>query len=186
MSGIFTNFEFDQPLLPRASLGKSDALRAASTVFVDVADESTAAQVSRGGVPLGEIMINPEVVGSFLDELIVVRTKVVTQTIVPGTAVARGTAIDVVLANASDLPVRVVPGVHTAFQDLTMAELNDRFAGNAAVREIVKRRSTADELTAAERTTLATAFVADNVTIDDDNPVDGAFAGVKAAFTFQG
>ena len=97
-------------------------------MFVDVADEPTRADISRGGVPVGEILVDPEIVGSFLDDLVVVRTKVVTQSIAPGTAVARGTAIDIELANTRDLPVRVVPGVHTAFQDLTMVQLNDQFA----------------------------------------------------------
>ena len=158
----------------------------ASTVFVDVADEPTRADISRGGVPVGEILVDPEIVGSFLDDLVVVRTKVVTQSIAPGTAVARGTAIDIELANTRDLPVRVVPGVHTAFQDLTMVQLNDQFASNATVRDIVRRRTSAEDLTGAERETLTTAFQAANVPIDADNPVDSAFAGVKAAFTFQG
>jgi hypothetical protein len=158
----------------------------APTVFVDVAEEPTRAEVTRGGVPVGEIFVNPEIIGSFLDDLVVVQTKVVTQSIVPGTAVARGTAIDIALANTRDLPVRVVPGVHTAFQDLTMAQLNDQFATNAAVRDIIRRRPSAEDLTATERQNLETAFEAANVPIDDDNTVEAAFAGVKAAFTFQG
>lgn len=157
-----------------------------STVFVDVADESTRAEVSRGGIPVGEILVNPEIIGSFLDDLVVVQTKVVTQSVVPGTAVARGTAIDIILANASDLPVRVIPGVHAAFETLTMAQLNDQFAANTAVRDIVKRRTNPADLTTAERETLTTAFQAANVPIDTDNTVDAAFSGVKAAFTFQG
>jgi hypothetical protein len=157
-----------------------------STVFVDVAEEPTRAEVSRGGIPVGEIAVNAEIIGSFLDDLVIVQTKVVTQSIIPGTAVARGTAIDISLANTRDLPVAVVPGVHIAFQDLTMSQLNDRFAGNAAVRDIIKRRTGADDLTATERTSLTNAFQAADVPIDDDNTVDSAFAGVKAAFTFQG
>jgi hypothetical protein len=160
--------------------------RSSTTVFVDVAEEPTRAEVSRAGVPVGEIAVNAEIIGSFLDDLVVVQTKVVTQSIIPGTAVARGTAIDISLANTHDLPVRVVPGVHTAFENLTMSQLNDQFVGNATVRDIVKRRTSAEDLTAAERTSLTSAFAAANVPIDDDNTVDAAFAGVKAAFTFQG
>lgn len=164
----------------------ADLSRASSTVFVDVAEEPTRAEVTRGGIPVGEIAVNPEIIGSFLDDLVVVQTKVVTQSITPGTAVARGTAIDISLANTRDLPVAVVPNVHVAFQDLTMAQLNDRFAGNAAVRDIVKRRTSAEDLTATERASLTQAFQAADVPINDDNPVEAAFAGVKAAFTFQG
>jgi hypothetical protein len=164
----------------------ADIARASTTVFVDVAEQPTRAEVSRGGVPLGEIAIKPELITSFLDALPIVQTKIVTQSIVAGTAVARGTAIDISLANTRDLPVAVVPGVHTAFTDLTMAQLNDQWTGNAAVRDIVKRRTSADDLTAAERTTLTNAFQAANVTIDNTNTVDAAFTGIKAAFTFQG
>src|SRR3954470_16195243 len=110
----------------RTALRRATEVPRASTVFVDVAQESTLAKVSRAGVPLGEIRVKPEVVDSFLDQLAVVRTKVVTQTIAAGTPVARGTAIYIVIANASNLPVGVVPGVHTAFETLTMAELNDQ------------------------------------------------------------
>lgn len=158
----------------------------ASTIFVDVAEEPTRAEVSRGGIPLGEIAVRPEAITSFLDGLVVVQTKVVTQSIIAGTAVARGTAIDISLANTRNLPVAVLPGVHAAFTDLTMAQLNDQWADNATVRDIVKRRTSAQDLTATERTTLTSALQAGNVTIDDTNTVDAAFTGIKAAFTFQG
>jgi hypothetical protein len=170
----------------RRAATTADLARASTTVFVDVAQEATRAEVSRGGVPLGEIAVLPEAITSFLDALPIIQTKVVTQAIVAGTAVARGTAIDISLANTHDLPVAVVPGVHTAFADLTMAQLNDQWATNAPVRDIVKRRTSADDLTAAERTTLQNAFQAAHVTIDDNNTVDAAFTGIKAAFTFQG
>jgi hypothetical protein len=178
-----SDFEFVREATSRRT---AETTRASTTVFVDVAEEPTRAEVSRGGVPVGEIAVNPEIIGSYLDDLVIVQTKVVTQSIVPGTAVARGTAIDIQLANTRDLPVRVVPGVHSGFENLTMAQLNDQFAGNATIRDIVRRRTSADDLTAAERQTLTTAFQAADVPIDDDNPVDAAFAGVKAAFTFQG
>jgi hypothetical protein len=175
-----------QALSSAARRAASTELARASTIFVDVAEEPTRAEVSRGGVPLGEIAVRPEAITSFLDGLAVVQTKVVTQSIVAGTAVARGTAIDISLANTRDLPVAVLPNVHTAFSDLTMAQLNDQWAANATVRDIVKRRTSAEDLTATERTTLTNALQAANVTIDDTNTVDAAFTGIKAAFTFQG
>ena len=46
------------------------------------------------------------------------------------------------------------------------------------MRDIVRRRTSAEDLTGAERETLTTAFQAANVPIDADNPVDSAFAGV--------
>jgi hypothetical protein len=166
--------------------GAVAAFDRSSTVFVDVAESSTRAEVSRGGFALGEIAVNPERLGSFLDQLPVVQTKVVTQAIAPGTAVARGTTIDIVLANTGDLPVNVIPGIHQAFADLTMSQLHAQFADNAAVRDIVRLRTSADELTAADQEALSTALQTANVPIDTTNTVGSAFTAIQAAFTFQG
>jgi hypothetical protein len=171
---------------PRISVPAATAAQRASTVFVDVAQEPTRADISRGGFALGEVAVNPDLIASFLDDLQIVRTKVVSQAVLPGTAVARGTAIDLVLANPSDIPVRVIPGVHAAFQDLTMAQLNTQFVSNTAVRDIVRHASSADALTTAQRETLTTALQAANVPIDAENTVDAAFTGIQAAFTLMG
>jgi hypothetical protein len=158
----------------------------ASTVFVDVAEQATRAEVSRGGFALGEIAVNQDLLASFLDDLIVVQTKVVSQAVLAGTAVARGTAIDVVLANPSDLPVRVIPGSHAAFETLTMAQLHGQFAESSPVRDLVRRRTSAEELTTAERQTLTTALQQAEVPIDEENTLDAAFTSIQAAFTFLG
>jgi hypothetical protein len=164
----------------------SAAAPRASTVFVDVAQEPTRADISRGGFALGEVALNPDLVASFLDDLVVVRTKVVSQSILAGTAVARGTAIDVVMANPSTLPVNVIPGVHSAVTDLTMAQLNDQFAQNTAVRDIVRHTTTAEDLTTAQRQTLTTALQGADVPIDEEHTVDSAFTGIQAAFQLMG
>jgi hypothetical protein len=170
----------------RIGAAASAAAPRASTVFVDVAQEPTRADISRGGFALGEVALNPDLVASFLDDLVVVRTKVVSQSILAGTAVARGTAIDVVMANPSTLPVNVIPGVHSAFTDLTMAQLNDQFAQNTAVRDIVRHTTTAEDLTTAQRQTLTTALQGANVPIDEEHTVDSAFTGIQAAFQLMG
>src|SRR5262249_25336417 len=128
----------------------------------------------------------PDLIASFLDDLQVVRTKVVGQSLVPGTAVARGTAIDVVIANPSTIPLHVIPGVHSAFQNLTMAQLNDQFAQNKAVRDIVRHTTSAADLTTAQRETLTNALHQAEVPIDAENTVESAFTGIQAAFQFLG
>jgi hypothetical protein len=172
-----------------ARIGAAGALtgaQRASTVFVDVAQEPTRADISRGGFALGEVALNPDLVASFLDDLVIVRTKVVSQSILAGTAVARGTAIDVVMANPSNIPVNVIPGVHAAFTELTMAQLNDQFAGNTAVRDIVRHTTSAEDLTTAQRQTLTTALQSASIPVDEENTVDSAFAGIQAAFQLMG
>jgi hypothetical protein len=157
-----------------------------STVFVDVAEQATRAEISRGGFALGEVAVRPDLITTFLEDLVVIRTKVVSQSVVPGTAVARGTAIDVVIANPSEIPVRVIPNGHVQFENFTMAQLNERFAGNATVRDIIRRRTSPDELTASEKQTLTTAIQEQDVLIDEQNTVEQAFTSIQAAFTFLG
>jgi hypothetical protein len=171
---------------PRSSVQASASAQRAQTVFVDVSQAATRADISRGGFALGEVAVNPGLLASFLDGLQIVQTKVVSQSIATGTAVARGTTIDIVLANPSTIPVNVVPGVHSAFSDLTMAQLNDRFATNTAIKDIVRTTTSAGDLTTAQRDTLTTALQAANVPIDADHTVDSAFAGIQAAFTLMG
>ena len=70
----------------------AEARATATPVFVDVSEKATTAQVSRAGFNVGEILVRPDVLDGVLGTRPVVRTKVVSQSIVAGTAVARGTA----------------------------------------------------------------------------------------------
>jgi len=157
------------------------------TVPIDVGASTTKAEISRGGFALPELTIQPELIGSFLDDLIIVQTKVVTQTIAPGTSVAVGTSIDVVLTQTNDLPVAVIPNIHVAFEGATMAQLHDQFAESAVVRDILRTKTSAAELTNDDRVALRGALEAEQVTIGSapGETVDNAFTALQAAFTFQ-
>jgi len=181
-----SNFEIFRDFNTRPALTTRAAATAA--VFVDVSEKATTAEVTRGGFNLGEILIRPEVLDDILGTRPVVRTKVVSQSIVAGTAVARGTAIDIVITRTDDLPLTIVPGIHEAFTDLTVGALFGQFEQNAVVRDIVKRRNDVGQLTATEQTQLATALNASGIEIGTDttNDLTSAFTGLQAAFTFQG
>jgi len=188
-----SNFEFfaelDQAKTARtASTAKAASARAAAPIFVDVSEKATTAAVTRAGFNLGEIGIRPDVLDDVLTTRPIVRTKVVSQSIIAGTAVARGTAIDIVITRTDDLPLTIIPGIHTAFTELTVGELYTQFEQNAVVRDIVKRRTDATQLTATEQTQLATALTGSGVEVGTDttNDLTSAFAGLQAAFTFQG
>ncbi len=160
----------------------------AAPVFIDVSEKATTAEVTRGGFNLGEIAIRPDILDGILGSRVVVRTKIVSQSIVAGTAVARGTAIDIVLTRTDDLPITIVPGIHEAFADLTVGNVYSQFEQNAAVRDIVKRRTEVSQLTAAEETQLTAALDANGIQIGADatNNLNSAFTALQAAFTFQG
>lgn len=160
---------------------------AEQTIPIDVGASTTRADISRGGFSIAEIPISEELIGSFLDARPIVRTKVVTQSIAPGTAVAVGTAIDLIITATGDLPVNVVPGIHQAFTQFTMAQLNDQYAGDTRVRDILRTRSTAADLTSDDIATLTTVLNANNVPVSSEpgQTVGAAFTAIQAAFTFQ-
>lgn len=171
-----------------ATASAAAAAARAAPVFIDVSEKATTAAVTRGGFNVGEIGIRPDVLDGILGTRPVVRTKVVSQSIQPGTAVARGTAIDIVITRTDDLPLTIIPGIHQAFANLTVGALYTQFEQNAVVRDIVKRRTDVGQLTAAEQTQLATALDASGVQLGNEatNDLGAAFAGLQAAFTFQG
>ena len=158
------------------------------TIAVDVGASVTKADISRAGFNIPEIGVLEDRLGSFLDDRPVVATKVVSQSIAPGTAVALGTAIDVVLTATKDLPVAVIPGIHNAFATLTMAELHDRFVDDTRVRDVLRTRATADDLTTDDVALLTTVLGQQNVPVGNapGETVGSAFTALQAAFTFQG
>jgi hypothetical protein len=178
--GEFVPLRFESPFnLARANTERK--------VAIDVGASTTKAEITRGGFALPELSILPEIIGSFLDDRIIVRTKVVTQTIAPGTSVAVGTTIDVVLTQTNDLPIAVIPNIHTAFVGNTMAEVHSRFADKAVVRDILRTKGSAADLTADDRAALRTELEAERITIGNapGQTVDDAFTALQAAFTFQ-
>lgn len=176
------------PIRAEGLVNTSFANRTAERLVpIDVGASTTKAEISRGGFALPELTVQPELIGSFLDDLTIVQTKVVTQTIAPGTSVAVGTSIDVVLTQTNDLPVAVIPGIHVAFEGDTMAQLHDRFAESAVVRDILRTKTSPAELTNDDRTALRGALEAEQVTVGSapGETVDNAFTALQAAFTFQ-
>lgn len=157
-------------------------------IAIDVGASVTKAEISRAGFSVAEIPISAELIGSFLDARPVVATKVVTQSIAPGTAVAVGTAIDLIITNTADLPVNVVPGIHHALAGLTMAQVNEQFASDARVRDILRGRSSAADLTSDDVAVLTSVLQSHNVPVSNDpnQTVGSAFTAIQAAFTFQG
>jgi hypothetical protein len=169
------------------AIGASSFRRAERTIAIDIEESSTKAEISRGGFAVAEIAVNDAAVASFLDHLTIVQTKVVTQTIAAGVAVARGTAVDVVLAQTGNLPVVVIPGIHNAFADLTMAQLHTQFAAVPEVRDLVRTRTDASQLTSNELTTLTAALQTRNIPVGTGagETAQSAFTAIQAAFTFQ-
>jgi hypothetical protein len=187
-----SDFGFELPLVTRIKpslMGTSLRNRVdTQTIAIDVGASSTKAEISRGGFTIAEIPVNLEGITSYLDDKPVVATKVVTQNIAPGTAVAIGTSIDLVITSTADLPVRVVPGIHHAFESLTMAQLHAQFADDTRVRDILRTKATPADLDSDDIASLTAALADKQVTVGTGvgETVASAFTAMQAAFTFQG
>lgn len=137
-------------------------------VYVDVGSRKIESQIERDGVPIGVLAVNKAV----LDEAILVRpilkVKVVSQSVAPGTPVPVGTTVDLVMAPPGDLPVGVITGVHDAFKDI---KISDAFATLVSDNLLVNR--------------IVTHASEGQLSTDDTNAVRKIFTDAHAEVTDQ-
>jgi hypothetical protein len=172
-----------------AGVARFGAVRPATggTVFVELGDAVQKAQIARDGVGVPQVRIDPDVLAGLLAGRPKVVTKVVSQSVAPGTSVPKGTQVDVVLAEPFRLPAGVIRDIHVGLAQKTVGEVFDTFIrNNAAVRNVIARHDTADTLTDAERGVIQSAFSAQNVPITDQpgQTLNQAFSSLQGAFAF--
>ncbi len=158
-----------------------------STVFVEIRPSSVAAEVARAGSMLPAVAIDARIVDSVLDRLTPVATKVVSQSVAPGTAVPRGTAVDLVLARPGDLPGRIIPGIHEAFKVRTIGDIGQQLIeAQPTVKEIIRRKPVVTDLTEAERATVTNALAQSGVELSNVPGLDlaAAYTGLQAGYLF--
>jgi hypothetical protein len=160
-----------------------------STVFVELGEAAQTAQIARDGIGVAQIALNADA----LQNLIVGRpqliTKVVSQSIAPGTAVPRGTSVDVVLAQPGILPIDVIRDPHLALSGRTLGNVFETFIrDNAAVKNVLARNEQAATLSTADQGIIQAAFQAQQVPITEEpgHTIEQAFGSLQAAFTFGG
>lgn len=158
-----------------------------STVFVEIRPQSLAAEVARAGSLLPAVALDAKIVDSILDRLPPVTTKVVSQSVKPGDAVPRGTAVDLVLARPGDLPGRIIPGIHETFKGRSIGDIGlQLIEAQPAVKDIVRRKAAVADLTEAERATVTNALTQSGVEIVQAPGQDlaAAYAGLQAGYLF--
>jgi len=101
----------------------SVSVRAAapSTVFVELGEAAQTAQIARDGIGVAQVALNTEVLQDLIAGRPKLVTKVVSQSVAAGTAVPRGTAVDVVLAQPGVLPIDVIRDPHLSLSGRTGA-----------------------------------------------------------------
>lgn len=172
----------------RAAASDFRASRLARDVFVDVGTTNISSNISRNGVPVGPLAIDPGLLGTFIVDKPVLLVKVVSQSVAPGTPVPVGTTVNVVMARPFDLPIKVITGVHEAFKDLSVAQVFDKIVpGHPEVNGIVTR-AISDQVTPADTVAVKAIFSGAGVEITDEpgHDLDAALETLKAIKTFGG
>jgi hypothetical protein len=160
---------------------------APSTVFVELGEAAQKAQIARDGVSIAPIALNNDALQSLIVGRPQLVTKVVSQSVAPGTAVPRGTTVDVVLAQPGVLPIDVIRDPHVALSGRTLSNVYDTFIRESPdVRNVLARNESADTLSTADRAVIQQAFQSHEVPIDNTpgQTIDQAFGSLQAAFTF--
>lgn len=159
-------------------------------VFVDVGTTNILSNISRNGVPVGPLAIDPELLGNFIVDKPVLLVKVVSQSVAPGTPVPVGTTINVVMARPFDLPIKVITGVHEAFkdQDLSVAQVFDKIVPEHPEVNGIVTRAIAEQLTPADTVAVKAIFAGAGVEITEEpgHDLNAAVETLKAIKTFGG
>jgi hypothetical protein len=173
----------------RESAASPVSVRAAapSTVFVELGQAAQTAQIARDGIGVAQVALNFVA----LEELIAGRpqlvTKVVSQSVAPGTAVPRGTSVDVVLAQPGVLPIDVIRDPHLSLSGRSLSNVYESFVrDNPAVKNVLARNDQAATLSTADRGVIEAAFLAQDLTVGNEpgRSIEQAFGSLQAAFTF--
>jgi len=147
------------------------------------------AKIVRDGKPVGQVLVNQDKVSGVLVGYRPVNSRVVTQSIQAGTAVTKGTAVNLVLAEASRIPINVVDGIHAALGAETMASVYDRFLKNdAELTNIVANAAAGATTPAADVSKVQQKAAAQGIQVTETAGQDfSAFmTGLQAAYTFNG
>lgn len=172
---------------PAAQAAAAPVTAAPSTVFVELGEASQQAAISRNGVQVPVVSLDPAALQAVIGSTTRVVAKVISQSIQPGVSVAKGTTIDLVLAQSSTLHVSVL---ENAFQPLATETLDTVFKNvvrdNPQVQSVLARNTSATALSTQDQATLTTALSDAGAPVGTDagHTIDSAFQTLQAAFTF--
>jgi hypothetical protein len=156
-----------------------------STVFVELGAASQQANISRNGVQVPIVNLDPAALTTALGHTAPVPAKVVSQSIPAGVSVAKGASIDLVLAEPSSIQISVL---QDAFQPFATQTLDDVYKNvvrdNTAVQSVLARNASAATMSTQDQATLTSALGDVSLTTDPGHDISSAFHTLQAAFTF--
>jgi hypothetical protein len=187
LSGDFTESDRISEM-PIANATELRTSRLRSDVFVDLGSTNIISKVSRNGVPIGILQLDPGILDNIIIDKPVLQVKVVRQSVEPGTPVPVGSTISVTLARPGDLPLGVITGIHQALKDRNIAQVfTDLTTGRPEVNGIVTR-AIADQITPADTIAVKAIFANAHVEITEEpgHDLTAAIETLKAIKTFGG
>jgi hypothetical protein len=165
---------------------------AANLEFVDLSAQPAKAQIVRQGFDVPVVAVDQKKVDQFLGDLsqlpVLLLPRVVSQSIVSGTKVTKGTVVDLVLAPRNKIPFNIFDGVHISLQNKTLDALDPLFADAAAKKTLLTYTSAAD-IPAADKTHLTQAMQEAGIAIDDagaGTSLDAAINSARGALAYFG
>ena len=157
-----------------------------STVFVEVGSAAEQAAISRNGVQVPIVQINPATLQAVLGNTITLPARVVSQSIAPGVSVAKGTSVDVTLTEPTKITVGVLQNPFQPITDWTLDTVyKNLIRDNPAIQSVLARNTNSATLNQVDQSTLTEALgTAFPVTTTAGQTIDAAFDTLQAAFTF--
>ena len=163
------------------------ASSAPKEVFIALGDSAKRANVVRDDFAVPILEVDEAIFDDFFGGRPQIVNKVVSQSIAPGTVVNEGTAVNLVMAPAREIPGLVFTGGHQLLKERTMAEVFDDFiVGNTEVNRMLSRRASPADLTDQDLEVIRTVASQHNVDIGDQpgqTPED-VFVSLQYANTF--
>ncbi|WP_164018115.1 hypothetical protein [Pyxidicoccus trucidator] len=179
---------------PAASDTKATATRtqvytASLAGAVEVGSKAAETVIVRDGVEVRSPSLNLTRVEAYVERLKPVvafsTPRVVQQSVKPGTRVAKGTVVDLVLVPPTNIELGLVDRAHTAFVHRTVDQVAPIVA---QARDILERKQTAAELNDNERQLMYSIFSQAEIEVNDEEPalsLDAAYRVLQGAKAYS-
>jgi hypothetical protein len=156
---------------------------------IEVGSKAAETVIVRNGVEVKAPSLNLPRVDAYVERLRPVvpfiTPRVVQQSVKPGTRVAKGTVVDLVLVPPNNIELGLVDRAHTAFLHRTVDQVAPLVE---QARPILDRKATAAELSDAERQQLYQLFSSAEIEVNDEEPtlsLDAAYRVLQGAKAYS-
>jgi hypothetical protein len=164
----------------------------ATIKVIDVSDRPDAANVVRDGRNVPVITVRPEIADTIVAKDLLdvrqVQQRVLSQSVAPGTRVARGTVVDIVLVNKAVVPVATFEGTHLDLAQQTLDIVAAPYFADDTIRQAVFATESYAQLPAETQTALVNIAREHGVTVDAGQPgrrPEELFETLRIASTFS-